>query len=592
MKSLAESIGAVSAVAIGDRKADYILTGCSLINVYTREIQKNVQIAVSGERIAYVGQGASHTAGPGTTITDLKGRYVAPGFADPHIHIDSFVSPAELVKRALLCGTTAFFSEPIDTTSVGGHDGFCDFVKSTAQLPIRIFNVVPGGLPVDPMFGDARGLTAKEEAAALDLDGVLGLGEIFSWVKITTRHPETMQTIARMLEAGCVINGHTAGASGRKLQAYVSSGILSCHEPIDFEQVQERLRLGMWIMIREGSIRRDLASILPSVLSSGTPIERLMFCADELNPADLVRYGHIDHCIRKAIRLGMRPADAVAIASRNCFEYYGMSRDLGGIGPGKLADMVVLDDLESCRPRRVFVGGRLAVSDGRLVMRVPRRKVAGWRKRTVRLSRLSVADFVIKSKEPQVCVNTIWMVTEIITKLGSRMLTVTDGNVRASRDADLWKVAAFDRLRSTKKRAVGFLENFGAEIGALASTRCFHENDLIVIGSNDSDMARAANHLIRHQGGTVIIKDGKIVASMLLRVDGIASSKPFKEVLSDFEGIDTALVDSGCRFARPSLIPTFLPFLALPTVRILHDGIIDVKRREIVPIFANTPRSG
>lgn len=583
MKGLSRSVRAINAASMGDRKADRILTGCSLVNVYTREIQRNIQIAISGRRIAYVGTDASHTAGASTLITDVKGRYVTPGLADPHIHIDSFLLPQELAKRCLLHGTTSLFSDPIDAVCVGGFAGFREFVRMTSGLPARIFNMIPGGLPVDGKFGNTRALTPEEEGAALKLDGVLGMGEIFSWTKVTLRDPATIRSIERMLEAGCVINGHTAGASGRKLQAYISSGIISCHEPIDFGQALERLRLGMWIMIREGSIRRDLAGILSEVIARGIRTDRLMFCADELNPSDLQRHGHIDHCIREAVRLGADPVDAVTMATRNCFDYYGMGRDLGGIAPGRLADMIVLDDLESFRPRLVLVGGRPAVSDGSLVAAVPRRRIAGWLRETVRIPGFTADDFVMRAGARSVRANTIRLVTEIVTRHGTRDLAVRDGNVQASREMDVWKVAAFDRVHGTGEKAVGFLENFGAEIGAMASTRCFHENDMIVIGQDERDMALAANRLIRTQGGMVVVRDGRVAASLPLQVGGLASTRPFENVASDFEEVNAAVADAGCRFSMPFLITTFLSFLALPSIRILHSGMVDVRRREFVP---------
>ncbi len=583
MRTLAQSVRTLGAVATGRRHADLVLTDCSLVNVYTREIQKNIQVSVAGQRIAYVGTDASHTIAPGTRVIDLGGRHLTPGLAEPHMHIDQLVTPSEFANRLLLRGTTSLFSDPIDIVSVAGYRGFREFVRLATGLPMRIFNMVPGGLPVDDKFGDVKTLTLKEEAEAIKLDGVLGLGEVFAWTKVTLQDPRTIQSLVQMLEAGCVINGHTAGASDRKLQAYVSSGILSCHEPIDFEQTLERLRLGMWIMIREGSIRRDLAEIVPRVLSSGTYIDRLMFCADELNPVDLEMYGHIDHCIRKAVELGMNPVDAITIASRNCFDYYGMGRELGGIAPGKLADMVILDDPGSFRPRMVIVGGKIVVRDGALVAQAPRRRVPGWLRRTVDLAELSAADFAISSKKPSVRANTIYMATEIITRPGSQDLPTRDGNVPASRDRDIWKVAAFDRISGTKRSTVGFLENFGAEIGAFATTKNFHENNLIVIGMDEEEMAMAANHLIRSQGGMAVVRDGRVVADMPFEIGGIISTRPFERVRSDFEGIDGTIADAGCKFSRPSLIPVFLPFLALPSVRILHSGMVDVKRRTLIP---------
>ena len=580
--SLANSISFLNSVAMGNKKADLILKNCTLLSVYTRETIPKTQIAIINDRIAYVGHDASHTLGPRTIIIDVKDKYVSPGFADPHLHIDQFVLPSEFVKKALLCGVTSLFSDPIDVVSVAGYKGFQEFLKLGEDLPIRIFQVVPGGLPVDAKFSNSKSLSLSQEKSAIKHPHVLGLGEVFSWTKVTLREPKTMKSLSTMLERDCIINGHTAGISEKKLNAYVSSGILSCHEPINFDQVLERLRLGMWVMIREGSIRRDLKEIIPHVLSHGTYLNRLMFCSDGLDPLDLSKFGHIDHCIRESIKLGLKPLDAITMASKNNFDYYNMGKDLGGIAPGKLADILIFNDLKSFKPNKVFVGGKLVVSNGSLVTHIKKKIIPSWIKKTVKLKKFSANDFLVKSKKKNVIANTISMQTEIITEIGSTELHPKDGYVSASLDSDIWKVAAFDRIHGTNRHAIGFLENFGADIGAFASTWSFHENDLMVIGSNDSDMAIASNHIIKNQGGLVVVKSGKILSSLPLQFAGIVSTDSFEKVSSNFQKINDSIVDSGCKFARPHLIPLFLPFLALPSVRILSGGIVDVKKRSFI----------
>jgi len=580
--SLAHSIDSLNSVALGEKKADLVLKNCNLLSVYTREIIPKIQIAIINDRIAYVGLDATHTIGPKTKVIDIHNKFVSPGFADPHVHIDQFVLPSEFAKQALLCGVTSLFSDPIDIVSVGGYKGFQEFLKLGENLPIRIFQAVPGGLPVDAKFSNSKSLTFSQEKSAIKHPHVIGMGEVFSWTKVILREPKTMKSLSTMLECDCIINGHTAGASEKKLNAYVSSGILSCHEPINFDQVLERLRLGMWIMIREGSIRRDLKEIIPRVLSHGTYLNRLMFCSDGLDPLDLSKFGHIDYCIRESIKLGLEPIDAVTMASKNNFDYYDMGKDLGGIAPGKLADILVFDNLKSFKPKHVFVGGQLVVSNGNFIARMKKNIISPWIKKTVKLKKFSKNDFLIKSKKNQVVANTIFMQNEIITKLGSSELHSKDDHVSASLDSDIWKVAAFDRIHGTNKHSIGFLENFGADIGAFASTWSFHENNLIVLGSNDSDMALASNHLIKNQGGLVVVKSGKILASLPLQFGGIVSTDSFETVSSNFEKINNSIVDLGCKFTRPHLIPLFLPFLALPSVRILAGGIVDVKKRSYI----------
>ena len=564
---------------MGDDFADLILTNCSLVNVYSKEIQEKIQIAIINDRIAFVGTDASHTRGPKTKILDVKNKFVSPSFVDPHIHIDHFITPSEFVKKSLLCGVTSLFPDSIDIVSVCGYKGFKEFVNLTKNLPMRFFHTVPGGLPVDKKFSHGKTLSLKQEKSAIKMSSVIGLGEVFSWTKVTKRDSKTIKSLQQMHEENCIINGHTAGASGKKLNAYVASGIFSCHEPINFDQVIERLRLGMWIMIREGSIRRDLKKILPIVISHGTYTNRLMFCSDGVDPVDLSSYGHIDHCVRSAIKLGLDPIDAISMASKNCFDYYNLGQQFGGIAPGKMADILILDNLKKIKINSVLIGGKTVVSNGKLTSAIKKPKVPKWITSTVKLSKFSENDFSIKSLNTSENVNVINMKTEIVTEKTTEDLDTKNGNVSPSSDKDVWKVAAFDRTYGTKKHAVGFLKNFGAEIGAFASSWSFHENDLIAIGSNEKDMAIACNKLSKNQGGMIVVKDGKTLASMPFQLAGIISLNSIESVSKQFLEINSSMIDSGCKFKKPHLIPVFLPFLALPDIRILYSGIVDVKKR-------------
>ena len=573
----------INSVAIGDNPADLILENCSLINVYTNEIQEKIQISIKNDRIAFVGVDASHTRGPKTKVLDVKNKYVCPSFVDPHIHIDHFLTPAEFVKKSLLCGVTSLFPDSIDIVSVCGYRGFKEFLRQTENLPMRFFHTIPGGLPVDRKFSHGKTLSIEEEKDAIGLRSVVGLGEVFSWIKVTKRDPKTIKSLKQMHENNCIINGHTAGASGKKLNSYVSSGILSCHEPINFDQVLERLRLGMWIMIREGSIRRDLKDIIPLVLSHGTYKNRLMFCSDGLDPFDISNIGHIDHCVRESIKLGMNPIDAISMASKNCFDYYKMGTEFGGIGPGKIADILILDDYKKIKINKVILGGKIVVSNGKILEIIHSPKIPTWIQKTVKLPKLTTENFILTSKNNTEIVNIISMKTEIVTKKDTTDLSVKDSNVMASYDKDIWKVTAMDRTFGSKTKTIGFLKNFGADIGAFASTWSFHENDMIVIGSNEKDMADAANKLVKSQGGLIVVKNRKTLASLPFQMGGIISTDSIDKVTTNFTKINDVLLDSGCKFKKPHLIPLFLPFLALPDIRIMYSGIVDVKARKFIP---------
>lgn len=583
---LASLFGSLNEVAMGEKKADIVLKNCKLVNVYSREIIPQSQIAILKDRIAYVGKDATHAVGDKTAVIDLEEKYVCPGFADSHIHIDQYILPSELAKKALLCGTTSLFSDPIDIVSVCGYKGFREFVNMTQNLPVRVFHLIPGGLPVDRKFSHSRTISKAEEKRAFNLENVLGMGEVFSWTKVTTRDPRTMASLNFMLQNNGIINGHTAGASDKKLNAYITSGIFSCHEPIDYSQVMDRLRLGMWVMMREGSIRRDLDNIIPQILYNRTYFDRLMFCTDGVTPKDLLESGLIDHCIRKSVLLGMDAVDAITIASRNCFEYYQMSKDFGAIAPGKVADIISFDSLDTIKPDKVLVGGKLVVAHGQLVSTHPRTTILKWITRTVKTKKkFSAKDFIVKGKGDSIQANIIRLDSEIITKKDLDQLQAREGNVTASAEKDIWKVAAIDRTYGSGKFCVGFLKNFGAKIGALGCTQSFHENDMMVIGSNEKDMALAANKLAETQGGMVVVSDGSIICKFDMPVAGLISKLPLEEAARQYSDIDSKLVEAGCKFRQPHLIPIFLPFLALPEVRILYNGLVDVKARSYLKIL-------
>ncbi len=571
--------------ALGLVPADTVIRDCSLVSVYTGEVIPDTDISVYSDRIAYVGPDAAHTIGPDTKVLDARGKYATPGLADPHTHLDQFMTPSPTARVVLLHGTTSMFSDPIDITGVGGYPGFRWFLQACHDAPVRIFNGIPGGIPVDPDFSHISGLDDNQIQEALTDDNVFGMGEVFAWTKVTNMDATTLHAIDSTRGAALVVNGHTAGMGGKKLAAYVASGIRSCHEPIDFDQVIERLRLGMYVMVREGSIRRDLRNIMTEVMSKKVYAGRLMFCSDGLNPLDM-QAGHMNHCIREAIDVGIDPVEAVSMASMNVFSYYNMDAELGGIAPGRLADILLLDDLDSFHIDSVLVGGRTLVRGGKVLGNPHTDKIPPWLLNTVSLNKITAADFEIvldQAIDGPTKVNTINMRTEIITRPGMAETRIQNNRVEAPLGA--WMVGAFDRLNKTGNRSLGFLEGLGEGNGAVATTATFHENDMVVMGTNSHDMAVAANRVIDARGGVAVVQSGNVIATLPMPVAGLMSTEDADTVRGKFEVLISAIHHIGCGFDNPLQIPLFLPFLALPSIRITNRGMIDVKKKCIVPVM-------
>ncbi|MEE8133161.1 MAG: adenine deaminase C-terminal domain-containing protein [Nitrososphaerales archaeon] len=577
-------------VSLGKVPADLILKDCNMLNTYSGEIIEKVEVAIYKERVAFVGHDASHMKAKKTIA--LEDMFISPSLMDAHTHLDFLVSPTEFAKQALLHGTPTVFADPVDMVGVLGYKGFNLFLKEARSLPIRVFTMVPMALPQDPKFSTSRYMKYPEVVAALENDDVLGLGEVLSWTKVTENDKNLFKMMKYAMSKGKLINGHTAGASGLKLASYISSGIFSCHEPTNYDQVMERLRLGMWVMLREGSIRRDMEAIVSELRRNEISYSRLMMATDGVDPEDMIKVGYIDHCIRLCAKSGMHPAKAVQIASLNTATYYGLDEDLGGIAPGRLADIVVFKDLVDFTVAKVFVNGILVVDNGKIMVRTKPFQYPSWARNTINVKRkLITKDFHLKlpkgkmqdSKTKVVVAN---MYTDIITKAGTAELTVINDNVRPSKEDDVWKVAVIDRHHKSGNIGLGFMKGFKTDIDAFGSTINICENQLVVIGTDEEQMAIAANAIVGMKGGVVAVKDGKILTKYHMEIGGTMSSKSYEECAKEYEEMNVTLKKHGCPYDKPLNVLLFVTFTSLPELRFTDNGMVNVKKREYASIFA------
>lgn len=574
--------------ALGEVKADQVITGGSLVNVYSGEVLEGMEIAVLDGRICYVGIDANHTRGDLTEMIDASGAYVAPGLIDGHTHIGHYARPFENLQSFLPGGTTALVASCDELATVFGYRGLRFFLDEVERHPIRVYTLVSMAAPQDPRLCSTAGFSDDEIAAALADPRVLGLGEIVSWLRVVQGDPEILRRVELARRNGQMIQGHSAGARDRKLCAIAALGVSSCHEPIRFEDAIERLRLGYWTMLREGSLRQDLEATLPRLLRSGVNLSRMILVTDSMSPDDVAERGYMDHVIRRAIELGLPPVQALQAATLNPAVYSGLDQEIGGIAPGRFADIILIEDLERFRVRRVLIGGKRVARDGEVTAAATSLHAPHDMLHCLRVGRtITPETFRIETSEAKPRIRAMELLNQSITAERIIQMNVSGGAVSADVSQGLLKVAMFDRHGRRQDVAFGFLKNLGVRGGAIGLTTNLDENTLLIAGSDDQDMARCANVLLESGGGIVVVQNGEILERIEFSFGGIFSLAPWREVGRQLAAAQRRLKKMGSPYDKPIFALNFLPFVTLPALRITARGLVDVKRRKIVSLFVD-----
>ena len=582
-----ESLARLIRGAMGDVKADTIITGGQLINVYSGEIIHGLEIAVVDGRICYVGRSAKHTRGEKTEIVDASKYYVAPGFIDAHTHIGHYARPFENLQSFLPHGTTSVVASCDEMSSVLGPRGLKLFLDEVEKHPLRVHTLVSMVAPQDPLLCSTAEFTDEEIASALDDPRVLGMGEIVSWLRLTQCDDEILSRLELAAGRGRIVHGHTAGARDQKLCAVAAAGVSSCHEPIRFDDALERLRLGYWTMLREGSLRQDLATTLPELIAAGVNLNRLILVTDSMSPDDVAVRGHMDNVVRRAIELGLSPLRAIQSVTLNPAIYSGLEQDVGGIAPGRFADLLLLDDLEQCQVREVRVAGKRVAGGGISEFRGETITLPEDLMRSLRVGFTIMPElFKIRAPRAEPKVRVMELVNQTITAERILDIGVVNGTVNANLYDDTLKVAMFDRHQRSTQVAFGFLKGWGAKVGAVGLTTNLDENTLLLVGSDDYDMALCANVLLEAGGGMAIVDRGQILEKLEFPFGGIFSLLPWQEVGKGMARVQCRLREMGSPFDKPIFALVFLPFVTLPALRITARGLVNAKERRIVPLFA------
>jgi adenine deaminase len=562
------------AVARGDEPADLVLKGGRVLSVFTGEYL-DADVAIAGESVAGVGSGYE-----GQEVFDASGLTLLPGFIDGHMHIESTkLMVDEFARAALPHGTTTVVIDPHEIANVFGLDGVRALLAAARGVPLDFYVMVSSCVPASAFESSGATVSAEDIGKFLaDEPNAIGLAEMMDFPGVVRGSDEA---IAKVLAAGDRhIDGHAPGLAGRGLNAYLAAGVRSDHECTTYEEALEKRRLGMWIMIREGSAARNLEALLPLVLEYGPG--NCLLCTDDREPDELLAEGHINAVMRKAVALGCPPYHAIVMGTMFAARYHRLHRH-GAVAPAYIADVVAVPDLHSFRPVRVWKRGRLVAADGESIG-VPTRAAPDWMRGSVRISTLSATDFAIRAKGSVRVIGV--QAGQIVTRALVADALARDGEAVADPSRDLAKIAVVERHRRTGRIGLGFVSGFGLKRGALASSHAHDAHNVVVVGIEGADMAAAVNRLAQIGGGQVAVADGVVVAEVPCPIGGLLSDRPVEEVAAAVTAMEAAARELGARIAAPFMTMSFLALSVIPELKITDRGLVDTVNFQLVPIEA------
>jgi len=510
---------------------------------------------------------------------DLGGRHLAPGLIDGHMHLESsMVTPGEFARAVVPRGTTTIVADPHELANVCGLEGIDYILRGNELSPLEIRVMLPSCVPATTMESAGARLAAEDLAPILEHPMVAGLGEVMDFPGVIGADERTLAKLR--VAQGLPVDGHAPGLSGRDLEAYVAAGIGSDHECTGPAEALEKLRLGMHLMLREGSVTRDLDALIPAVTAQTA--RRCMLVTDDREPEDLLGEGHMDFLVRKAVRLGLDPVQALTMASLNAAEYFGL-RGLGAVAPGYQADLVVLDDLSTCQVDLVFKAGHLVGRGGQPLWE-RRNLPASSLANRVRLGLFSLDSLAIPARTGRVRVLEM-IPDQIVTRHLVEEAPLRDGRVVSDPSRDLLKLAVLERHHATGHVGLGLVRGFGLKRGALASTVAHDSHNLVVVGVEDEDLHLAACEARRLGGGLVVVAEGRVLASLPLPVAGLMSDRPLEEVRDAVRALHRAAGLLGCDLPRPFMSLAFLALPVIPALKLTDLGLVDVQAFRQVDLF-------
>jgi adenine deaminase len=570
-----EERAALMRVALGLEIADMVILNASVVNVYTGEIMENCPVSIKGKWIASVGRDAASAIGGSTTVLDASGKTLIPGLIEGHTHL-CFQTVEAVVPYLMKGGTTTFIVETLDIFPAAGYEGVTELLDSMKEQPIKIFGTAPATISISKALNAGTGSVLDK---LLERDEVVGLGETY-WHAVLQTPDAFIPMFQSAIDRGKRLEGHSAGARGKKLAAYAAAGVSSCHEPITVEEAVELLRLGFYVMLREGSVRKDLQE-LSKIKQTGVDLRRLILATDAVEPEEFVEKGYLEAVVQKAIASGFDPVSAIQMTTLNVAEHFGLDNAIGGIAPGRCADIVVLPDIRTISPEVVISNGRIVFRDGKVLENPRKHRYSDKCLQTVRLEKaVQPSDFDIRVDglpNRPVTVRIIEMVSDLVTsELHSEIFPV-GGKVTMDLENDIIKVAAIDRGHDPGRSCVGLIKGLGIGKGAFASSAAWDTWDIIVVGANEEDMALAVNRIRELQGGLIVCENGKIKAELPLPIFGILSDLDMAPLAQKLKSVRQAARSLGIPFPDPVLTLCTLTTAAIPYLRICEEGLVNLK---------------
>jgi adenine deaminase len=567
-------------VAKGVEPPDTVIRNGKIVNVFTNEIEEGLAVSIKNGWIVSIEDNEKISMPEGAAEIDAKGLYLCPGFIDAHTHLDSILSYSELVPYAVRGGTTTIISEMAMAATACGIKGVNSFMESTKGHPLRCYFVAPPLTPPFPKMESGLGLTLKEFKKLLKRDDFVGIGEGY-WTGIVDGGDRVLKQASLALALNKRIDGHSSGARRDKLIQYLLTGITSCHESVTLNEALEKLRLGLYIMIREGFIRKELKE-LSKLKDLNVDKRRLILVSDLFDPVMLIEEGYLDSVVRRAISYGFSPMDAIKMATINPADYHGL-RFLGAIAPLRYADILFLKDMEKVSVEKVMCNGKIVYSDGRFTEKILPGRYPEEMKHTLALQKMDEDDFKIKAKPSKNIVRVEELVNETISKEFLWDAPVKDGLLQNDILNDIAYAAVIHR-NDKNRIGKGFVKATGIKNGAVATTLIWDTCNVLVIGSNERDMTEAVNRLIELQGGIVISKAGEIIYEFPMPVYGLVSTDPIEALREKIKSLDEAMKAIGSSIKRPFLTVQTIPFTGLPLLRITDKGLANVKNKRLVPL--------